>query len=523
MRYRLGIDVGGTNTDAVILDENRRVVAKAKTPVTDDVISGIVQVVSRVIREAGIDPSQITHAMLGTTQVTNAIIERRGLLPVGILRLGSPATHAIRPLAAWPEDLRRAVEGPVAIVPGGVEYDGRPISAFDAEAVRRFAEQAMEAGIRAFAVTAVFSPVRNDDERRAAEIIASVAGSEATISLSYEIGSVGLLERENATVLNAAVSDVARRVARAFADAMARLDIRAELFLSQNDGTLMSLDYAQRYPILTVACGPTNSIRGAGFLSGREDAVVIDVGGTSTDVGVLVGGFPRESAVAVEIGGVRTNFRMPDLISIGLGGGSVVRWPADRTGGNEVQIGPDSVGSKVVERALCFGGDVLTMTDVAVARGMAALGDRGRIQVPAEVIEAAYRRAVAMVEEAVDRIKTRAGDVPAILVGGGSILLPDRLEGVSVVERPDHYEVANAVGAAIAQVSGTVDRIYSLDNRSRESVLAEAREAAYAEAVQAGADPDTVEVIEVEEVPLAYLPGNAVRVKVKAAGQLRSA
>lgn len=522
MRYRLGIDVGGTNTDAVILDENRRVVAKAKTPVTDDVISGIVQVVSRVIREAGIAPDRITHAMLGTTQVTNAIIERKGLLPVGILRLGSPATHAIRPLAAWPEDLRQAVEGPVAILPGGVEYDGRPISAFDAEAVRRFAEEAVDAGIRAFAVTAVFSPVRNDDERRAAEIIASVAGSEATISLSYEIGSVGLLERENATVLNAAVSDVARRVARAFADAMARLDIRAELFLSQNDGTLMSLDYAQRYPILTVACGPTNSIRGAGFLSGREDAVVIDVGGTSTDVGVLVGGFPRESAVAVEIGGVRTNFRMPDLISIGLGGGSVVRWPAAGNGGG-VRIGPDSVGSKVVERALCFGGDVLTMTDVAVARGMAELGDRGRIRVPADVIEAAYRRAVAMVEEAVDRMKTRAGDVPAILVGGGSILLPDRLEGVSVVDRPEHHEVANAVGAAIAQVSGTVDRIYALENRSRESVLAEAREAAYAEAVRAGADPETVEVIEVEEVPLAYLPGNAVRVKVKAAGQLRSA
>ncbi|PZN13230.1 MAG: hydantoinase subunit beta [Bacillota bacterium] len=522
MRYRLGIDVGGTNTDAVIMDENRRVVAKAKTAVTDDVITGITRVVSQVVQESGVDPAQITHAMLGTTQVTNAIIERRGLLPVGILRLGSPATHAIRPLAAWPEDLRRVVEGPTAILPGGVEYDGRPISEFDEEAVRRFAEKAVEAGIRAFAVTSVFSPVRNDDERRAAEIIAAVAGDDVTISLSYEIGSVGLLERENATVLNAAVSEVAKRVARAFADALAGLGIRAELFLSQNDGTLMSLDYALRYPILTVACGPTNSIRGAGFLSGREDAVVIDVGGTSTDVGVLVGGFPRESAVAVEIGGVRTNFRMPDLISIGLGGGSIVRWQEGGAGGG-LRIGPDSVGSKVVERALCFGGDVLTMTDVAVARGMADLGDRSLIRVPDAVIEQAHRRAVAMVEEAVDRIKTRAGDVPAILVGGGSILLPDRLEGVSVVERPPHYEVANAVGAAIAQVSGTVDRIFSLENRTREQVLEEAKEAACAEAVQAGADPDTVGVIEVEEVPLAYLPGNAVRIKVKAAGQLRNA
>ncbi|MBX5477158.1 MAG: hypothetical protein IRZ18_08575 [Clostridia bacterium] len=125
------------------------------------------------------------------------------------------------------------------------------------------------------------------------------------------------------------------------------------------------------------------------------------------------------------------------------------------------------------------------------------------------------------VEEAVDRIKTSAAAVPVVAVGGGSILLPDRLEGVSEIDRPEHYEVANAIGAAIAQVSGTVDRIFSLEKRSREAALAEARENAFAEAVRAGADPDSVEVIEVEEVPLAYLPGNAVRVKVKAAGRLR--
>ncbi|MBX5464691.1 MAG: hydantoinase/oxoprolinase family protein, partial [Clostridia bacterium] len=324
MGLRLGIDVGGTNTDAVILDEEHRVLAKAKTPVTPDVVGGIRTVVAEVLRGSGVDPAAITHAMLGTTQVTNAIIERRGLAPVAILRLGAPATQAVGPLASWPADLREKVEGPSAILPGGVEYDGRPISAFDEGAVRRFVRQALDGGYRAFAVTGVFSPVRNDDELRAAEVIEREGGAGVVVSLSYEIGSVGLLERENATVLNAAVSGVASRVAEAFRSALEDLGVRAELFLSQNDGTLMSLDYAKRYPILTIACGPTNSIRGAAFLSRRKDAVVVDVGGTSTDVGVLVSGFPRESAVAVEIGGVRTNFRMPDLISIGLGGGSRV-------------------------------------------------------------------------------------------------------------------------------------------------------------------------------------------------------
>jgi N-methylhydantoinase A/oxoprolinase/acetone carboxylase beta subunit len=400
-----------------------------------------------------------------------------------------------------------------------VEYDGRAISPFDKDAVRRMVDAARDK-VQAFAITSVFSPVSGDDERMAAAILAEETAPGTPISLSCEIGSLGLLERENATILNAAVTPVARRVVHAFREALEQLGIRAQLFLSQNDGTLMSLEYALQYPILTIACGPTNSIRGAAFLSGIHDAIVIDVGGTSTDIGVLNSSFPRESAVAVEIGGVRTNFRMPDLVSIGLGGGSIVRW---HDGINtDVRVGPDSVGYAVVEEALCFGGQTLTMTDVAVARGMADLGERDRIQIPPEVIENAYRRSIALVEEAIDRMKISASDVPVIAVGGGSILLPERLAGVSRVYKPLHFEVANAIGAAIAQVSGTIDHIFSLENRTREAALQEARESAFSEAVRAGADPETLELIEVEEVPLAYLPSNAVRIKVKAAGRLKS-
>ncbi|QBD81283.1 hydantoinase/oxoprolinase family protein [Ktedonosporobacter rubrisoli] len=517
MRYRLGIDIGGTNTDAAILDNDNRILAKGKTPVTSDVITGIAQVVGRVLSEARLNPEDISHAMLGTTQVTNAIIERKGLARVGIVRLGAPATKAVPPLAGWPQDLRKHVEGPGAILPGGVEFDGRPISRFDRDAVRRMVVEARDK-VQAFAVASVFSPVRNDDEQKAAEIIAEETSAGTPISLSNEIGSVGLLERENATILNAAVTPVARRVTHAFKEALAQLGIQAQLFLSQNDGTLMSLDYALQYPILTIACGPTNSIRGAAFLSGLNDAIVVDVGGTSTDVGVLASGFPRESAVAVEIGGVRTNFRMPDLVSIGLGGGSIVYKDED----GEVCVGPESVGYAILQEALCFGGQTLTMTDVAVARGMADLGERSRIQVASQTLEQAYQRSVELVEEAVDRMKISANDVPLVAVGGGSILLPDKLSGISQVYKPEHFEVANAIGAAIAQVSGTVDRIFSLENRSREAVLQEARESAFHEAIRAGADPSTLELIEVEEVPLAYLPGNATRVKMKAAGKLKS-
>jgi N-methylhydantoinase A/oxoprolinase/acetone carboxylase beta subunit len=119
-------------------------------------------------------------------------------------------------------------------------------------------------------------------------------------------------------------------------------------------------------------------------------------------------------------------------------------------------------------------------------------------------------------------MKTSAREVPVVAVGGGSILLPEKLSGVSELYRPHHFEVANAVGSAIAQASGTVDRVFSLEDRSRDEVLDEARKTAFEEAVRAGADERSLDIVEIEEVPLAYLPGNAVRIKVKAAGHLKS-
>ena len=144
------------------------------------------------------------------------------------------------------------------------------------------------------------------------------------ISRSHEIGSIGLLERENATVLNAALTGVAERATEGFAAALRASGITAAAFLSQNDGTLMTFERAAGQPVLTIGSGPTNSLRGGGWLAGLRDAVVVDVGGTTADLGVLVKGFPRESAAAVEVGGVRTNFRMPDLVSVALG------WRHDR-------------------------------------------------------------------------------------------------------------------------------------------------------------------------------------------------
>ncbi len=514
--YRVGIDVGGTHTDAVLLDEKNTVIAETKSPTTEDVATGIYHAMHKIISDANVPRDQIQYAMLGTTHCTNAIVERKRLNNIAVVRIGAPATLAVKPLIGVPEDLREALGKHVYLVRGGHEFDGREITALDTHYLFQIARE-VKGKVDSIAITSVFSPVSQDHEHRASEIFREVLGDEVAISLSSEIGSVGLLERENATILNAAVVNVAKTAAEGFIQALENEGIKARVFFGQNDGTLMSVDYAVKYPIFTVACGPTNSLRGASYLSQLSDAIVVDVGGTTSDAGVLVNSFPRESSLAVEIGGARTNFRMPDLISIGLGGGTIVRI---RDNG-EFTIGPDSVGYRLPEKGLIFGGDTLTTTDVAVALGKVELGDPEKVaHLDKKVMQQVYGRMVEMVEEAIDKMKTSAAPVPVILVGGGSVLLPDSLKGASRVIRPEHSGVANAIGSAIAQVSGQIEKIYVLDEIGREQALESAKSQAKQEAIKAGADPSSLVIVDVEDVPLAYLPGNATRIRVKAAGEL---
>jgi N-methylhydantoinase A/oxoprolinase/acetone carboxylase beta subunit len=270
---------------------------------------------------------------------------------------------------------------------------------------------------------------------------------------------------------------------------------------------------AEAFPVYGFASGPTNSMRGAAFLSKLTDALVIDVGGTTTDIGSLRHGFPREANNVVEVGGVRTLFRMPDLLSIGLGGGSLVADDGHR-------VGPRSVGYRLVEDSRVFGGATLTATDVAVAAGLIGLGERRRVaELSSGLVKAALARMHASIEEGVDRMKTDAREEPLIAVGGGCFLVPERLAGISGIVHVRHQAVANAVGAAIAQVSGEIDQIFQ--NLSRDAALAEARRLAEDRAVAGGADAATLQVVEVEDLPLAYLPGNSLRVRVRVVGDIR--
>ncbi|MHB2041153.1 hydantoinase/oxoprolinase N-terminal domain-containing protein [Aerococcus mictus] len=515
-KYKIGVDVGGTNTDAVILDSEQHLIASVKTPTTEDIETGIEKAIKDVLDQAGINPKEIYLAMLGTTQCTNAIVERKKLNKVGVIRIGAPATASVPPFTDWPEDLKDAIGNKTAIVHGGYEYDGREISPFDEEEVKGILNK-WQGEIESLAVIGVFSSVNSDQENRVAELAKEIYGTDFPVSVSANIGSIGLIDRENSTILNASLHSVISATTEGFTKAQEAEGItNAKIFLCQNNGTLMSVDYATEYPILTIASGPTNSIRGAAFLEARENAITLDVGGTTSDFGILKDGFPRQSSVAVNVGGVRTNFRIPDIVSIGLGGGTIVR-----VKDGEVTVGPDSVGHHIQEEAIVFGGDTITATDVAVRLGRAQVGQAELANsIPLDIVEQADAKIKELLETSIDIMKTDPDAVDVIAVGGGSIIVPNNLKGVGKLMNSQNGSVANAIGASISQIGGEFEQLYVYDEFPREKAIQEAKDKASEVAIAAGALPESIDILEIEEVPLQYAGGNTTRVKVKVIGDM---
>mgnify|MGYP001161479015 FL=1 len=510
--YRIGIDVGGTNTDAVVM-QGERVLLGVKNPTTEDVMTGVMNSLKEVIKETEISKDDIRSVMIGTTHFTNAVVERQRLSQTASVRLCLPAAQCLPPMVDWPEDIKSSVGGNFWMAKGGNEFDGREISSIDESELIKIAEEIGKKNIESVAICSVFSPVNDDMEKKALEILKAKL-PKADFTLSSEIGRLGILERENAAIMNASLRNLGKKTVDAFGQALNTLGITCPYFITQNDGTLMSADFAKAYPVLTFASGPTNSMRGASFLTGEQNAIVVDVGGTSTDVGALIKGFPRPASTSVDVGGVRTNFRMPDVYSIALGGGTIIE------NGQNIKIGPKSVGFNIHTEGMIFGGSTITATDIAVGLGIADIGNAGPAKgLGNDFLVSVKNQINEMIINAVERMRVSSDKIPVLAVGGGSILIPEKVGDLPVV-KPENFAVANAVGAAIGQISGEVDRIFSLSDKSRDEVLAEAKDEATKKAIAAGANPETIELLDQEDVPLAYLPGNATRVRLKVVGAL---
>lgn len=508
---RVGVVSGASSTDAVAIDDRRRLVASAAVPAPPDGDAGIAAAIGALVAD-GVDPSRVRWVTLGTGYERPDVVATHGVRKVAVIRIGAPLTLAVPPLATWPEALREEVCAGTIIVRGGAEYDGRPVSALDTDAIAGFLGT-LGREVDAIAITGVFAPVAPEQEAAAAAVARRELGPAVHVSMSHEIGSIGLLARENATIFNAALAEGTARLAATLRAATGQHGIDAELYFTQNDGTLMAVEHALRFPALMIAAGPGTSMRGAAHLSGVGDAVVVDVGGRATSVGALVSGVPRERTGSTEIAGVRTSLRLPDARHVAFGVGSVVALDARATA-----IGPESVGFDLGAHALAFGGGRATVADAAVAAGRVALGSHDVHAAARRGLARALKRVDEALAAAVERATAGRAPAPLVVVGGGHWLVPDALGGASEVIRPPDGALAHAIGAAIAVVSGQAERICPLRRERRQAALEEARAAARARAIDAGADPASVEISEVEEVPLTHLLRPALRIRVRAVG-----
>ncbi len=508
---RIGVDVGGTNTDAVVM-KNGDLLAGAKHPTSTDIISGVRGSATAAMIEANIQADHIDAFMIGTTHFVNALVERKNLAKVGLIRLCLPSGSSLPPFVDWPADLVESIGGHFRLIDGGYEMDGREIAPLDKDQLLKAAQELIDDGCTEIALSTVFVTVRGDMEKEAVSLLETHFPS-VSITASAEIGRMGLLERENAAIINGALRPLSKQVVEAFSDLKLQLGLDCPLYFTSNDGTLIDIDEVAKLPVLTFACGPTNSMRGAAFLSKQNNALVVDIGGTTTDVGEVKDGFPRLAGTSVCVADVQTNFSMPDVISVGLGGGSIVRKDQKFT------IGPDSVGHRLLQEGRVFGGSTLTASDIAVASGRASMGTTEVNDIKG--IEESISLIDSIIEDAVARSRASSDVIPVLAVGGGSVLMADTVDGLTVI-RPDHHDLANAVGAAIAQVSGEASRIVQLSGDiDRDMAIQQVTEEAKSVAISRGACADSLETLNISDVPLAYLPGDNLSISVTVVGELK--
>lgn len=514
--YTIGIDIGGTHTDGVLLDATGSFIAGFKTLTTPCLCKGVENVIEKLIGQSKVSAEAIKRVIIGTTHATNAILEGKDLLKVGIIRLldGKPVSPS--PGFGWPSLIKQNVIGAMINCQGGYEFDGRASSTYQPQEIEDAIDCLFQAGAEALAVTGAFSPLNAGQEIETGCLIEKLAGNSFPYTLSHKIGGIGFIERENATILNSALKKV---IAQGFADifrVIERLGIKASLYMTENNGSLMTMDEAVAYPIKTIGAGPTNSFIGAARLCGLSDAIIVDIGGTSTDIGIVQSGYARSSLQAASIGGISLNFAMPDMLSLAIGGGSYVQL---KDGG--IKVGPLSAGKQINPLARIFGGQSLTLTDVAVAAGHLSienaqmhdigLSSKQALEISNEICQQIY--------QAITRFRGKYKSLPVIAVGGGAPLLKPLYNQFGLVgEIPARAGLANAYGAGLAEISAVLDVVVSL--KQRENALNELKERAKLQAVAKGADPSTVRIACMSILPFAYSHDSLAKVIVTASGSV---
>lgn len=324
MRLSLGIDTGGTYTDAVLFDEEHGVVAKAKALTTrHDLAIGIAGAVDAVIGRARASIADIALVSLSTTLATNALVEGRGGR-VALVFIGFGDDDAER------GGLATAMRGePVIRVAGGHDPQGDPVRELDIVTLEREA-LAAAASITGFAVTAQFATRNAEHEVAARDLLIRLTGLPVTCGHELSAKLDGP-KRALTSVLNARLIGLITGLIAAAERIVADHGIVAPIMVVRGDGSLMSAALAKACPIETILSGPAASLVGAAHLTGTADAIVSDIGGTTTDVAIIRDGVPQLDESGAVVGGHRTMVEAVAMTTVGLGGDSEVMVGVDST------------------------------------------------------------------------------------------------------------------------------------------------------------------------------------------------
>ncbi len=331
LHYMLGIDTGGTYTDAALFSETDGLIAKAKALTTrHDLSIGISGALENVLSASGLPADAIGLVSLSTTLATNALVEGQG------------GRAALVMIGFGPEDLRRdgladaLGADPVIFLPGGHDVHGNE-TPLDMTALEAILPE-LAANVSSFAVAGYFAVRNPSHEIRVRDFIREK--SHLPVTCSHELSSkLGGPKRALTTLLNARLVSMIDRLVGACEDHLKHRGIHAPLMVVRGDGALISAAEARLRPIETILSGPAASLVGARYLTGLEDAVVSDIGGTTTDVAVMENGRPRLDADGAVVGGYRTMVEAVAMRTYGLGGDSEVRFD-DRGLAPRIDLGP---------------------------------------------------------------------------------------------------------------------------------------------------------------------------------------
>lgn len=318
MAYLLGVDTGGTYTDAVILDEATDTILASAKALTSrpDLAVGVGAAIDAALSDAGIYPADVAMVSLSTTLATNALVEGQGGR-IALVFIG------FNPAELGRGGLTDALRGdPVISLAGGHSYAGMEVVQLDLRALEH-AVRGLDAGVTGFAIAASFATRNASHEITARDLIRDLTGKPVTCS--HELSSaLGGPKRALTAVLNARLIGMIDGLISACEGHLIQIGIHARLMVVRGDGALVSADVAREKPIETILSGPAASIAGASWLTGEQNALVSDIGGTTTDVCLLYAGRPKIDPQGARVGPYRTMVEAVAIRTTGLGGDSEV-------------------------------------------------------------------------------------------------------------------------------------------------------------------------------------------------------